>query len=255
MLTPLKQFFLGIRTYGQALAFSRRHRLWGFYVIPAMLNVLIIGGLLWLGWQYSDLLTEWLWAQARFEVLPEWLLTALNWLIAIVVKLLVLFIFIKTYSTLVLLLLSPVLGMVAEKVQTILLERPEPPFSVSVLLKNVLRGLLLTLRNTGIELLLVLGLGLLGFIVPLIAPVTTALIILTEAYFIGFGMIDLRNEFLGFSARQSRQLIWHRRGLAVGNGLGFLAFLLIPVVGVLMGPVVSVIAANLGIFQLEGQPE
>lgn len=251
MLRHLKELLLGLRTYPRALRFSKEHRLWGFYVLPALLNILILGSIFWLEWHYSDRLVEWLTARAQWDMLPEWANEALSWLILLVVKILVIFLFFKLYSTLVLLFLSPVLGLIAEKVQTILLDQPEPEFSFSLLLKNILRGLALTLRNVALELSLVLLLVLLGFMLPFFSPFTTVTIILIESYFIGFGMIDLRNEFLGLSAKESRQLIWKHRGLAVGNGLGFLLCVFIPLLGVLFGPIVSVIAASLGIAKAD----
>ncbi|MEM6300053.1 MAG: EI24 domain-containing protein, partial [Bacteroidota bacterium] len=93
-----KEFFRGLRGYPKAIKFIRRHQLWSFLVLPTLLNVLILGGVFWLGWHYSNDLIDWLVAKAQWDILPEWATTALDWLILIVVKLLVVFIFLKTYT-------------------------------------------------------------------------------------------------------------------------------------------------------------
>ncbi|MEM6299656.1 MAG: EI24 domain-containing protein, partial [Bacteroidota bacterium] len=147
-------------------------------------------------------------------------------------------------------LLSPVLGMLAEKVQLILLERPEPKFDLNLLLRNIVRGLGITLRNTAVELNFTIILVLAGFIFPPISLFTSLLVILIQAYFIGFGMIDLRNEFLQFSAKKSRKIIRKHAGFSIGNGLGFVLMVFIPFLGILFAPILSVIGSNIGIFDL-----
>ncbi len=246
----LEEFFLGLRGYLKAIKFIRQHELWFFLLLPTLLNILILGGVLWLGWHCSDSLIEWLAAQAQWEILPDWATSTLDWLILIVVKLLVVFIFLKTYTVLVLILLLPVLGMLAEKVQLILLDRPEPKFDFNLLVSNILRGLGLTLRNTAVELTYTVILVLIGFIFPPISLLTSVLVILLQSYFIGFGMIDLRNEFLRFSAKKSRKVVWKHAGFSTGNGLGFVLMVFIPFLGILFAPILSVIGANIGIFEL-----
>jgi len=249
----LSEFFKGIKAYPKAYQFTNQHQLWRFYWIPALINLVIFVGVLVLGWHYSSGLTAYLKTYLMTENLPNWIVQTVGWLMNTLLRLIVLILLIKLYRFLVMLLLAPVLGMVAEKVLVILLKCPEPPFDTQILLRNIWRGLRLTIGNMIIELMITIPLMLLSLIVPLLAPLTTVAILITESYFIGFGAIDLRNEFLKLSGSESKKVIWYRKGLSVGNGILFNTLILVPVIGALFVPIFSVVAGTLAIQEMESE--
>jgi CysZ protein len=112
-----------------------------------------------------------------------------------------------------------------------------------------MRGLGITLKNLIKELAFTLPLYLLALI-PLITPFSTLAILLIESYFVGFSMIDYRNEFRRLSAGESNRIIKQHRGLAIGNGLAFNLLLLIPVLGVLLAPPLGAVAAGIAANQV-----
>jgi CysZ protein len=60
-------------------------------------------------------------------------------------------------------------------------------------------------------------------------------------------MIDYRNEFKNYSAKESRAIINDHKGLAIGVGTMFNLILLVPVLGALVAPVIAVVAGGLAI--------
>jgi CysZ protein len=65
-----------------------------------------------------------------------------------------------------------------------------------------------------------------------------------QAYFAGFGNMDYTLE-RHFSYQKSIFYVKNNRGLAIGNGIVFMLFLLIPFVGVILVHPFSVTAATI----------
>ncbi len=239
----LKELAIGWITYLKAVAFISRHHLWAYLFISAIINLLLFLGLGVLLWQYAGIISEWLITVIGISSLENAAGGVLAWVMRILVSILTFLLYLKLYRFVVLLFSSPALAILAEKTQEIITGISHP-FHVQQLVKDVVRGASITCINLLIELTLTIPLYLLAFI-PLLTPFVTILIILVESYFVGFSMIDYRNEFRRMSARDSRYFIKQHKGLAVGNGLVFNLLLAIPMVGVLIAPTLAVIAAGL----------
>ena len=93
------------------------------------------------------------------------------------------------------------------------------------------------------ELLLTIPILLLGFI-PIIGLFSTVLLFLVQAYYAGFGNMDYTLE-RHFKYNESLQFVRNHRGLAIGNGIVFMLFLLIPIIGVILVLPLSVTAASI----------
>jgi CysZ protein len=105
------------------------------------------------------------------------------------------------------------------------------------------KGILVALQNLlwqtiYFSIFLILSLiPIFGWIVPLVA-------LLYEAYF--YGNIMLNYNFLnqGFSIGASQKIIQQHKGYAIGNGLFFYILHLIPLIGWVVAPIYSIIAAS-----------
>jgi CysZ protein len=238
-----QEFFIGLGAYTQAVTFIGQHRLWRFLIIPALINLavfLLIGAGIW---TTSALLSEWLIDWTNLDQLTGFWGKLLRTTFFILVKIIAFLLYYKLYRYTVLLVSAPALAMVAEKTQEIVTGITHP-FSVAQLLKDMWRGIGISLRNLCMELLLTVPLYLLAFI-PFLTPFVAVLILGIESYFVGFSMIDYRNEYRRIPANESIRLINFHKGLAIGNGLVFNLLLTIPLVGVLVGPSLAVVAGGL----------
>jgi CysZ protein len=72
---------------------------------------------------------------------------------------------------------------------------------------------------------------------------------MVQAYYAGFGNMDYTLE-RHFKYRESVQFIRRHRGIAIGNGLVFILFLIIPVIGIILVLPMSVTAASIKTVEL-----
>ncbi len=121
------------------------------------------------------------------------------------------------------------------------------PFNLSQLFEDILRGIMIALRNvvrqTGYLSLLIL----LSFI-PFVGWVTPVFVLLIESYYYGFSMLDYSCERHKMKISESIYFISNRRGLAIGNGIMFYLMHLVPILGWIFAPAYAVIAATLSIY-------
>jgi CysZ protein len=251
-------FRTGVRTYKEAHRFIRQHRLWWYVFIPAIINVAVILLLVFAGWYYFSLLTNWLFdllgLTGQQEGFLKYLITAFQYIFRIVLYILLFLFYSAIYRYIVLIILSPMLALLSEKTEKLLTGR-EYPFSFSRFLKDVLRGIGIAIRNLHMEMLFMIVLFFLSYI-PVIGYICPAITFLVSCYYYGFSMIDYTNERQRLSVRQSVRFIRKNRGFAIANGMIFyLVFFFVPVVGFMVAPAYAVVAATLGTHQVRSMPE
>ena len=98
------------------------------------------------------------------------------------------------------------------------------------------------MRNLVKELLITIPILLLKFI-PVVNIFSTVLLFLVQAYYAGFGNMDYTLE-RHFKYRESINFVGKNKGIAIGNGIVFMLFLLIPVIGIILVLPISVTAAS-----------
>lgn len=244
------ELFIGIKSYNKALKFTNTHKLWGYYIIPALINLIIVFGIGWVVYNYRGDLSHFLERMLGIDDYDGWWGNIIQYLLNIFIYLVIALVFFKIYKYIILTLLSPILSMLAEKTQVALTGQEAPPFQFSRLLSDIGRGIRIALRNLVLEIGLTIGLLFLSLF-PVFAPFTTILLIVLECYFLGFSMLDYHYEFKQVSAKESMRLIRKHKGLAIGNGFGLYLIFFIPIIGLMFGPLLSVVSAGLSIERLE----
>jgi CysZ protein len=141
---------------------------------------------------------------------------------------------------------SPIFAYLSEKTEDIL-EGKTVPFNFSQLLKDVVRGVKIALRNTLWQSVYLISFVILSFI-PVLGLVVPVFALLIECYYYGFSMLDYSLERHHLTASESIHFIGKRKGLAIANGLVFYLLHLVPLIGWLFAPSYSVIAATLSIY-------
>ncbi len=116
----ISKFALGISSYGKAFNFVKEHRLWKFLILPAILNFLLIGGVIWLAIGTVGDLQELISSKLGIGEDDNWWSKVADISLKIVMYVLTAVIFVKSYKFLMLLLLAPALALLAEKVQDVL---------------------------------------------------------------------------------------------------------------------------------------
>jgi CysZ protein len=104
------------------------------------------------------------------------------------------------------------------------------------------RGIKVNARNLIMELWLTTIILLISLI-PVIGWFTSLLLFFVQAYYAGFGNMDYTLE-RHFKYKESILFVRKNRGIAIGNGIVFMLFLIIPVIGVIFVLPLSVTAAS-----------
>ncbi|RYY65309.1 MAG: hypothetical protein EOO12_07305 [Chitinophagaceae bacterium] len=249
----LKELIIAIQSFVEAHAFIRRERLWRWILVPGIIYTLlfIIGGYFFLhsfesAYEWFSLKTG-LAAWVRKD--RSGLLGALFVFAGIFLWLLAFVLYFSFFKYFFLIVGSPVFAYLSEKTEAIL-EGKDFPFSLPQLLHDVARGIRIALRNGlwqtvyMVALFLISLIPVAGWIAPLIA-------LFVECYYYGFSMLDYSLERARMSAPESIDYIGRHKGLAIGNGMLFYGMHLVPVLGWVLAPAYSVIAATLSLHKIK----
>ena len=139
--------------------------------------------------------------------------------------------------------MAPVMAYLSERVETIITGK-KYAFNLQQFISDVIRGIALAIRNLLIEFIILFLLFILSN-VPIIGWVSPILMLIVECYFFGFAVLDYSNERKRLNIRESTSLIYKHKGLAIGNGMAFYLSMLIPVIGLMIGPSYGVVAATI----------
>lgn len=244
----------GISGYIEALNFIFTKKLWFYFFFPLVLNLLLFI----LGFRLVDELStsinEWV---NSFLTDPEgefgWLISLLNsviyWVVWLTTKVVffIIFSYIGGYATMI--ILSPVLAIISEKTASIITGK-KYPFDILQLTRDIVRAILIALRNMLIQ----LGF-LIGFFIISLIPIVGWLIsfvgnFLIASYFYGFAFIDYTNERNRLSLKQSIQFVRTNKWFAIGIGTIFALCFMVPLIGGIIASfacIVSVVSATIKI--------
>jgi len=240
----IKDFAEGINAYLEALAFTGKHRLWKYYFIPGLIALLVAIIFLVLGWNWGNQVGRWLAGIYPFEFGQAFVTEASGW----VGRAFFIIFGILTFKYLILIASAPVMSLLSERVEKLELsgEVKELPLSLKRIILEFIRGIKISVRNIARELIYVILLSIIGILGP-VGILSSVLILLVQSYYAGFGSMDFTLE-RHMNVRESVVFVRQNKGLAIANGMIFL-FLLSTVVGALVAPALSTIAAALPILR------
>lgn len=258
----IKEFVLAITAYRSALNFIAKNKLSYFYIAPLLIAIIF-----WIfGFIGISYFTDWLntlfnnWfgvtvSETSFDFVRDYkdfISGTGKFLIILILKILMLYLVFRLNKYIILILISPVLAYLSEKVE-IILTGNDYPFSFWQFIKDVWRGILIAIRNMFIEFSVIIGMWTLTFFIPILLPITTVVLIGISAFFYGFSMIDYTNERKKINLSDSVKFIRKHKGYAIGNGLIYHIAMLIPFVGVVFAPITAAVAATLGIIEIDDE--
>jgi len=237
----IKNIFIGIKTYAGAFELISKLKLWKYFVIPILISVItaVFIGLSAYGFsdnigQFISSIWVWEWGKETFTTISE----IFSGLIIIVIGLVL-------YKHIIMALSAPFMSPVSEKIETHLLGEDSKLIHQhrnTSFQAQLWRGIRINVRNLFMELWLTVIILIISLI-PVIGWFTSLLLFLIQAYYAGFGNMDYTLE-RHFKYKESVAFVRKNRGAAVGNGIVFMLFLLIPVIGVILVLPLSVTAAS-----------
>ncbi len=122
-------------------------------------------------------------------------------------------------------------------------------------MQDVIRGVLIALRNFCIEIGYILLVFVLSFFIPFLGGIIgTIVLFFIAAYFYGFSFVDYNNERKRYTIKQSVQFIRKNKGMVIANGMVFSFFMLVPFCGTTLAgfvAIISVVAATVSVHQVD----
>ena len=234
----IKNILSGISAYAGSFGLISQLKLWKYFIIPIVISVVTATIIGFTAYGLSDnigafLAKIWIW---------DWGKEIFTTITSVIGGLFVLVIGFLLYKHIVMALSAPFMSPVSEKIEIHINGNLKHNHRKTSFQEQLIRGIRISLRNIGKELLLTIPLLLLSFI-PIIGIFFTALLFLLQAYYVGFGNMDYTLE-RHFNYKDSINFVGKKRGFAIGNGIVFMMCMLIPVIGLIIVLPLSVTAAS-----------
>lgn len=217
-----KHFWIGLKSYWDALSFIKTHKLYWYWFIPATLML----GIYWVG--------------ARIHMhRPLREIETVNdivWhLIYVLIEVSIAILLMKFAKYLVVILLSPMIAHLSQKSEKILTGN-RYPFNFKLLVHDVKRGIRIATRNLMWEyffFLIIFIVSVFGWENPKDSPIFYLTFII-GFYYYGFSFLDYINERRRLTMDESIIFVRKHRGLAIAIGSIYTLLILVPIdIGVL----------------------
>lgn len=247
----LKEIIIAIQSYFKAHQFIRKHNLWKWIIIPGIIYALLFVISMYFFGKSASYVIELLSIKSG---LKDWVDKMQNGLVGflfavggVMLWIILMMMYFSWFKYIWLILGSPVFGYLSEKTESII-EGKDYPFSFPQLMKDILRGVKLALRNALWQTVYTISILLVSFI-PVVGWITPMVSLFVECYYYGFSMLDYSCERQKLSPSQSIEFIGKHKGLAIGNGLVFYLMHTVIVIGWVLAPAYAVIAATLSLYE------
>ncbi|WP_203257424.1 EI24 domain-containing protein [Hyunsoonleella ulvae] len=247
----IKNIISGIKAYFGAFGLISRLRLWKYFAIPMLISFFTAVAIFTSAYGLSDNIGGfiskiwiWEWGKDTFSSISNFI----GGLIVVVIGVIL-------YKHIIMALSAPFMSPVSEKIEAHFTGNPPHSHRDTSFMQQLIRGIKINGRNLLMELVITIPILLLKFI-PIINIFSTVLLFMVQAYYAGFGNMDYTLE-RHYQYKESVQFVRRNRGLAIGNGIVFILFLLIPVIGVILVLPLSVTAAStrtVEVLKLKNKP-
>jgi len=233
----IKNIIKALRAYGGTLRLINKLGLWKYFGVPMLISfftALLIGIAAWgLSGSIGGIIAKlwfWEWGAETFRAISNFI----GALVIIAIGLIL-------YKHIVMALSAPFMSPVSEKIEKHLLgEHHQHRETTNA--QQLWRGVRINVRNLGMELLFTVPILILSFI-PVVNFFTSILLFLVQSYYAGFGNMDYTLE-RHLTYDESIKFVRNNSGIAIGNGIVFMAVLLIPVIGIILVLPLSVTAST-----------
>lgn len=241
-LSSASQVLAGITAYLRVPRVLFRYRLWPYQLLPALIS-LILSALLFVAFYFAaDGFSSWM--DGLIKIPIEALDKVVTITTAILTFLALLAGFIFVHKHIVLIVLAPFLGKIAE--ETLKAIKGEKFVRANLtIVQSLERSARINLQYIFKELLANI-LFLLCGIIPLIGSLISAAgMFLTQSRFLGYGLMDFPLENRGLSVPESDAFVKDRKALSIGLGAGYLLLMMIPFIGWMFAATFGTVAGTL----------
>lgn len=215
-MSTISGFISGLTSYKKATQIIFKHHFW----VYCILSIVVFGSIFYFGFE----LQKQSWAASVKDAggnffLKIWYIVvkAFYYLLAAIM--------INLTKYIMLMVLSPILAIISERVENILTGN-KYDLSISQLIKDVKRAINLALRNLFFEMLYIAIFSIIILIIEGIFDqdlswLSWIVLSLVGAYYYGFSFMDYANERRRLNIKDSIKFISNHKGITIGIGLVF----------------------------------
>lgn len=239
----IKDFGIGLGSYGKAWRLINEKKMWAYFLLPILLSFVLAVAVFLMRIQLHHFIEGLLKNTIQYEQWWDWAQWITSWLIHISLFVFSWYLYFKFQKYLLFIVLSPVLAYISERTERALSGK-DYPFDFVQFGRDIVRGIGLAVRNLFYELTITFLLFLLGLI-PVFAPLTIVAVLVVGWYYYGYSLMDYSNERQKLNISQSNENIKNNKGVAIANGMIFEIIFIIPVLGFVVAPIISTVAATI----------
>ncbi|MGZ3866071.1 MAG: EI24 domain-containing protein [Bacteroidia bacterium] len=260
-------FFRGIDYFFKGFSFLFKRGLWYYMLYPLILWIVIFVATLFVFGELVEQITQWLetsLSKAAFDGFEHLMflkkgiiINALSFLVSIFLRIAFFFIGGTIVKYITLILLSPMLSRLSEVVEG-KISGKEFQFSLRQFMKDVVRGISISVRNMFFEYLFIFMGFILCFFFPPLIFILTPVLFFISCYYYGCTVMDYSCERHKMTISQSLAFVRKHKAIICGIGCCFALCLKIPTLlgdlaGLMIGPAVACIGATLAFHKIKGE--
>ena len=234
----LKGVYQGCTAYSEVYEIISRLKLWKFFVIPMLISFLVFSMILVVSFSLSNSIGSYIASFWSWDFGQETIHAISRFFGGLLI---IIFGFIS-FKHIIMALSAPFMGPISKIIEDDI-NGVVSQVKTSTPSGLLMRGIRISLRNLLRELVLSIPILLFGLI-HVVGFFSVVMLFLMQAYFAGFGNMDYTLE-RHFSYQKSVFFVKKNKGIAMGNGIVFMLFLLIPFLGVILVHPLSVTAATI----------
>lgn len=249
----LKEIVISIQAYFKAHEFIQKHKLWRWIIIPGILYAMLFAISMYFFSQSATAAIEYFSTETGLQgwinrLHDSWI-GFLFTMGGVILWLILMLLYFSLFKYIWLIIGSPVFSYLSERTASII-EGKTFDFQLKQYISDVIRGIKVAVRNTVWQLVYLISIILLSLF-PLIGWISPIIAVLLECYYYGFSMLDYTCERRKMNMEKSIDFVSQHKGLAVGNGIVFYCFHVIPIIGWVLAPAYAVIAATISMHRIE----
>ncbi|MDX8335448.1 MULTISPECIES: EI24 domain-containing protein [Cetobacterium] len=208
---------------------------WGYF-IGGLVGIIILLFFYWI----SSYVGSWIFEKLNLIFRIQKYAGLLKWIIIFIIRVIMVSIEYFFFKAILLGILAPFFSYISEKVENYK-EGTEYNFTFKDNIKFILRGLKIASKSFFKEMIYTLIAIVLG-IVPIVNIFVPVLIFIIQSYFISYNFVDYTLERRKYSAEESLKFMKENRITFILGGAIFTIIYFIPIIGIIIGPVISIVA-------------
>lgn len=260
-MTFFTGFFKALSNSFKGFSLLFEKGLWPYLFYPLILWVFMWLGSILLFASIATQIADYVSAELNFNQIPDaggWLSFAkpfltgyFSFIIAWILKIIFWFVSSTFTKYLVLIFLSPLFSLLSESVEE-KVNGNKFPFLWTQLLKDIGRGIVMSLRNMFFEYFFIVICFIITLFFPPLVFITVPFLVIVSWYFIGFTMFDYNFERHKMTVSHSITYARENKGYMCGIGMIYSLFMILPLfIGLMFGPILAVTGATLSFLELK----